>query len=73
MPGKDKIIKKFSEMNQFERLRFVDVFRKLYNNLCPGCKAKVLRLKGGIKYELLCDECKIITKQYEEQMNEAIP
>lgn len=68
--GRKKLIKKIGSKKDLTS--FVDVWRKLYNDLCINCKGKTLRLRGTLRYELLCDECKIKAKAIEGIANDEL-
>jgi len=75
MSTKERIIERFGKNKPASVEEFIDVNRRIYNSLCRSCQVRTVKLlqKGGANsYELLCDKCKIKTKSYEQELNDAI-
>ena len=49
-------------------LALVDEFRKLYNDLCPSCKAKVVSAGGRLPLEEHCPSCRAMVSEREEKI-----
>jgi len=67
-----ELLKRIEKMNTSQKIRFMDVFRKIYNKSCLACKAKTARIGGRMMPEDYCKECRPMAEKETEKALEMI-
>ena len=63
---KQSILKKLSKS-----ARSINTFRIIFNNLCPGCKVKVVR-NPRMQLNSYCNTCRVMAEQKLKKVHERI-